>query len=68
MAEMDESKRYTLVIANLMVQGLFEQTEEGIKITAKGKIVARDKWIKVSPEDRLLFTWLLRSLYDSGAL
>lgn len=66
--EMDASKKRMLVEANLIVQGLFEETEEGIKITPKGKIVARDKWMKLPDEDKLLFFWLTRKLYDTGVL
>lgn len=66
--EIDPTRQRLLVTASLIVQGLFEETEVGIKITAKGKIVARDKWMKLPDEDKLLFGWLTRTLHNDGVL
>ena len=65
---MDISKHYAVVRANLIAQGLFEETDEGIHITAKGKIIARKKWMELPDEDKLLYGWLTRKLYDTGEL
>ena len=66
--DLDLPIRYNLVIANLIVQGLFTETDEGATITAKGKVLARKKWMGLPDEDKLLYTWLLRTLFRMGKL
>lgn len=66
--EVETAKKYAIVRANLIAMGFMEETEEGLKITNKGKIVARKKWMELPDEDKLLYGWLTRSLYDMGRL
>lgn len=66
--DLDFSKKYLVIKANLIAQGLFEEMENGIKITNKGKITARKMWMALPDEDKLLYSWLTRSLYDMGRL
>ena len=55
----------TVIDANLIAQGLCEQTEAGLRFTERGNQIAYDRWNKLSGEDKTLFT--LRFLYLFGA-
>lgn len=46
--------------ANVVAKGLFEFEPGGIRITEKGKNEATERWMNLSPENRLLFGWLIR--------
>jgi len=68
--EMEDTipKKLAIVSANLIAQGLFTQTAVGLEITAKGKIVARKMWLALPDEEKLLYAWLTRRLYDMRKL
>ncbi len=66
--QMDKDYKFELLRARMIATGLFDETEKGFKITAKGKIVAQKQWTALDDGDKLLYTWLLRSLFEAGAL
>ena len=68
MEAMEIAKRYAVVRANLIAQGLFEETDVGMHITPSGKIRARKMWMALPDEEKLLYSWLTRALYKQGKL
>ena len=57
---MDKDIEFLVIKANLITQGLFLEEENGIRITQHGKEVARERWMALAGEDRLLFGWLIK--------
>ena len=60
----DQDIGLMVIDANLIAQGLCEQTEAGLRFTERGSEVTLDRWNKLSGEDKTLFT--LRFLYLFG--
>ena len=60
--DMDSDKEFMVGKAELIILGLFEDTDDGMVITQKGKDAALDKWNKLSGIDRILLGWLVREI------
>ncbi len=57
---MEERKRVIVAQANLLAQGLIEQTDTGIRLTNLGWNTAIAKWDTFADEDKLLLTAFLK--------
>ena len=62
----DEISKTVIAIANLVANGLVEQTDTGIRITDKGWNVAAKKWEAFSDEDKLLLGAFMKKWRISG--
>ena len=53
---MDDDKRLLVAKASLMAKRLAEDSDTGMRLTAKGYQVAYDKWMALDDEDKALYT------------
>lgn len=58
---MDAEMEFLIAKAHMITQGLIEETNTGIKLLQKGKDTAYERWMKLTPVNRLLFGWLIKS-------